>query len=256
VVVLPLALLVPGYGLLSAAFRPCARLDPAPAAALSFMLSIALYPLLALILYAAGLRLSPWNTVAAVDTLMLVLAAVVVARARRARGRAGPWVPARPSGPSVHSAWSGPSGALRFVGAVTAVVIAVVVVVRTVPSPGDPPYTEFHLHGRWAYVDSVIRTRPNRRLAVDLEVVNRTHRSETYRIVPLPSGAPPWADRRVTLPPGGRWTGSVTGAVAASKCPKRLAIGLDQVGTGRSPDSVLTVWVQSHPPRPRNCPAA
>jgi uncharacterized membrane protein len=253
--VLPLALVVPGYGLLVAAFGPGVRFDPAPAAALSALTSAALYPLLTLVLYAAGIPLSLSSALWATDVALLALAAVIVIRGRRAVTAASVWVPgpAAAGSGAAASPWRGAQGCLLFVGAVAITLAAIAVAVRVLPSPVDEPYTQFHLRGRWANVNTVVRAQPDRPLAVEVAVVNRTHRRQSYRLVPRLSGGRGWAPRTVTLAPGRRWAGSVGGTLPKRGCLHRLALVLREVGGHRSPERVLTVWVRSSAIAPRRC---
>ena len=238
VLVLPLALVMPGYGLL-AALGIRGRLDTVPTLALSVLLSIAIYPLLGLTLYAASIRLSTASVVAVTDALLLLLAATLALSIRGA-GAGAPG-----SGPSSEpsTAWDGARGAVLFVAVVALALAALAAAMRSLPARADVPYTQLYLAGRWARVATVVEAHPRRDVVVRVGIANRTDRREKYRLVPVVDRHIRWRPRRVTLEPGDRWVGAVSGRVPATSCVHRLTIRLYRHG---SPAALanLNLWVR------------
>ena len=238
-VVLPTALVVPGYAAALAIFGPRWR-DDALGLALGALLSVALYPLLALLLYAASIRLSTASVLAATDALTAVFVGIVALRDRRAgwvraagaQGGAG-WAVGEVDGP-----WSGWRGIALFAALVAVVVGALALLIPALPSPVASPYTQFYLTGNWAQVHSITRLGAGRHLVVTIGITNRTHLPQRYLIVPRLDNAL-WRGRTLRLGDGGTWSGSIGGTVPAGGCAHQLAIRLYAVSGGNRKIGVL-----------------
>lgn len=254
-VVLPIALLAPGYAVVVAAFGARLRLDAVPTLALSALLSMALYPLLSLVLNAVSIRLTTQSVIITTDALIVLLAAVIVVRAQRAASgvaaRAFALAQARP-----HA--NGLRGGLFVAGALALTGLAVAVTMHLFPTPVDPKtaYAQFYLSGPWAHINTVVHAQPHKRLAVEIGITNQGTSSQVYRVVPLLDEAATWRGpgHDITIPAGGSWRGSVSGYVPAQGCVHRLGITL-YVGKSRTPLGDLTVWVRGAPGMPAACTA-
>lgn len=252
-VVLPLALLAPGYALAAAAGIR-GRLDAVPTLALGALLSIAIYPLLALGLYATSIRLSTTSVVAATDAVVLLLSGVVALRTRFARdaGTAGGGPAAVATDTSPASSWSGRRGGVRFVVAVAVAVAVLAGAMRLLPAAADAPYTQLYLAGHWSGLGAIVDAEPHQRLAVRVAIVNRTHARKAYRLAPTVDGGVHWPARVVTLQAGDRWVGFVTGRIPRRRCVHRLTLEL----SSRESSAVLTdlnVWVRTERGASRTC---
>ena len=247
-VTLPLALLVPGYAVMMAAFGHRSRHDAVTALAFAVLLSMATYPLVALALYAAALPIRTGSVIVSTDGLVTLLVVVAVLRMRRK----GP--PTDSSGEpiitatAVHSPWNRARGGVLFASLVAGVIAALAGAMPLLPTPTDQPYTQFYLAGSWAHLGAIVRARSHQKLVVDLGIINQTHRGQRYRIVPRLDGGPGWPERTVTVPDGRSWTGSLDGDVPQDGCVHRLSIVL-RVGRNGKALSPLTLWVRGAPGR-------
>ncbi len=258
VVVLPLALLTPGYALLLALFGRRLPLDAAPLLALAALLGMAFYPLLALALYAMGLPLRMGGVLGGLDVGVLALAIVAaprltpfdVARAHDAGGTVdlqsshrASWKRAllgrrRADDHTRLALWG-----LGMVVTVVCVSVGVAGAARALPTVPAAPYTAFYLSGRWAHVDTVVTVAPGRRLVVTVGVANDTGRRQAYRLSPLLDDAH-WRAYTIVVPPGRTWTGAVNGRMPAGVCLHRLSLTLHQRGS-RVPLRPLALWVRA-----------
>ncbi len=252
-VALPTALVVPGYAAALAIFGPRWRGD-ALGLALGALLSAALYPLLALLLYAASIRLSTASVLAATDALIAVCVGIVALRERRAG-----WIgagDARPVAGRDFGAGDEPWSDWRAIGLFAALVAVVVgalaLLMPVLPSPAPSPYTQFYLAGNWAHLHSIARPGTGRHLAVTIGVANRTHLPQRYLIVPRLDNVP-WRGRIVHLGDGGTWSGAIGGPVPAGGCAHQLAIRLYAVGGGYRKIGELTLWTHDASVLPRAC---
>ncbi len=252
-VALPTALVVPGYAAALAIFGPRWRGD-ALGLALSALLSAALYPLLALLLYAASIRLSTASVLVATDALIAACVGIVALRERRAGwvGAAGVRVGTDRDLEGVSEPRSGWRDIGLFATLVAVVVGALALLMPVLPSPVASPYTQFYLAGSWARVHSIARTGVGRRLSVTIGVVNRTHLPQRYLIVPRLDNAP-WRGRILRLGDGGAWSGAISGPVPAGGCAHQLAIRLYAVGGGYRKIGELTLWTHDPSGLPRTC---
>jgi glycosyltransferase involved in cell wall biosynthesis len=164
---LPMALLVPGYALLLAIFGPRARLDLPPALALSLMLTLTIYALLALGLYAFSTPLSRGSVLAGTDALIALLLAAALGRtwalptvewpapdisSRRALLRRV-FPPVAPSGQRV---WRRGGWAAGYLAAAALSGLALFIASGYLPKPVDPPFTQFYL-AWWSSVSPIRR---------------------------------------------------------------------------------------------------
>jgi len=258
VVVLPLALLTPGYALLLALFGRRLPLDAAPLLALAALLGMAFYPLLALALYVIGLPLRMGSVLGGMDAFVLALTAVAASRSAprgmsRMTGSGGTRglqpshvADRKPLFPGGRRAVDQTRLALWGLGVVVAVVCAGVSVAgaaRALPSVPAAPYTAFYLSGRWARVDTVVTVAPGQRLVVTVGVANDTGRCQVYRISPLLDDAH-WRAYTIVVPPERTWTGAVSGRMPAGVCLHRLSVTLHQRGS-RTPPRPLVLWVRA-----------
>ena len=244
VVVLPLALLTPGYALLLTLFGRRLPLDAAPLLALAGLLGMAFYPLLALALYVIGLPLRMGSVLGGMDAFFLALTAVAAWRltshsVSRTSGSGGTRglqpshaADRKPLFPGGRRAVDQTRLALWGLGVVVAVVCAGVSVAgaaRALPSVPAAPYTAFYLSGRWARVDTVVTVAPGRRLVVTVGVANDTGRRQVYRLSPLLDDAH-WRSYTIVVPSGRTWTGAVSGRVPPGACLHRLSLTLYRQG--------------------------
>ena len=260
--VVPVALLAPGYALLMALFGDARRtgLDPVPLLALSILLSLACYPLLALLLHLAALPMATGTVVGATDTtIMLLLAGASWRSAQHSPAMLAPRVGAPPD-VAPGSAWEGLRGGLRFALVVGAAGLILAATLRLLPAPSSAPYTMFYLAGRSAYLAGPVGARGYRSVgpgsgercvararaahgaarttatgavgAVDLSigVTNGSAWRRSYRITPLLDGVPCWPNQTLSLGPGASWSGHVSGVVPADGALHRLTITLRQPG--------------------------
>jgi Protein of unknown function (DUF1616) len=245
---LPLALLVPGYAGLMAAFGHRPRHDAPLTLMLAVLLSMAMYPLVALALSAAAIPIRPGSVLLSIDGLVALLVAVAVLRTRRERRITTVAVVPFVTTTGLRSPWNGAHGGVLF-AALVAIALAVLAAALPLwPAPTDRPYTQFYLAGSWAHLSTIVQVRPHQRLAVELGITNQTHRRQRYHIVPRLDGGPGWPGRTVTVPDGQSWSGSLDGDVPPDGCVHRLSIVLRMGRKGKAL-SPLTLWVRGAPGR-------
>ena len=235
IVVLPTALLLPGYALVAAILGAEGR-DRALDLALASIVSVATYALAAVALYALSVRLSASNLLVAVDGLVLlavtVLLARVIAAGRVPRGAA--WT---------RSDWRKSLRALAFFAMAAAAVPGFIAVVRVFPAPSPTPFTEFSLSGDWSRLSGPAQVGKARRVRVELQLRNETTHPQAYQITPSLDGGGQWASRRLQLAAGESWSGSVAGRIGARRCSQRLTLALDTIRPAR-PVTKLAVELQ------------
>lgn len=254
VLVMPLALFLPGFAMIVALFGVRPRLDVVVLAALSTLLSMAIYPLVGLALYYAAVRLSTISVVTAMDVVLLLLLGVTVVRANSGWLGDGPYPTIREARarPSV---WQGSRGVLLFAAIVAVVGASVLVAAQFLPQAKKDTFTQFYLSGQWSHDQSTASLAPGRRQTVTVGITNQTRQRHVYRLLPTLDGSPSWIGSSVTLSPGRSWTGAVSGFVPASGCVHRLSIQLVQDGT-QLPLDDLVVWLQGSRVLPSSCTRA
>ena len=189
----PLALTVPGYGLVLLALGRARTLDRVPLVALSVIVSIAFYALAGVLLSATSIAISTRNTVIAVDYVTILYIIGSVLRRTPAAGVANGWMPSEPPAPE---AWTGrAAGARLLVIAVAALAIAGVAVglaLHFEPKVAAPPYTQFYLTGSWSQLSSPIRVVGGATLTVPVAVTNQSSESRDYLIARDMDGRAAW----------------------------------------------------------------
>jgi uncharacterized membrane protein len=196
---LAFVLYVPGYCLIAAAFPRAGDIDGIERAGLSIGLSVALMPVLALLLDELPGRLGLWPIVVAVyGVTALGMAAALLQRSRLAPGTAyAPplrWQPRawwRGLPLAERRIYAGMAGVLVFAAAAAIWILAV-------PSPGDF-MTEFYMLGKEGLVENYPReAAAGEEIGVTLGVMNRERGAQTYRVEVW--AADPWtADKRVQV---------------------------------------------------------
>jgi uncharacterized membrane protein len=251
-VTLPPSLLVPGYAVMMAVFGYRPRPHALLTLAFTALLSMATYPLVALALYAASIPIRTGSVMLSTDGLVAFLVAMAVLRTRCERRTTSVSVVPFATTTVLRSPWNGARGGVLF-AALVALAMAALAAARPLwPAPTDQPYTQFYLAGSWAHLSTMVQVRPNQRLAVELGIINQTHRRQSYQVVPRLDGGPGWPGRAVTVPAGRSWTGSTSGYVPADGCVHRLSIAL-RVGRNGKALSPLTLWVRGAPATARSC---
>jgi uncharacterized membrane protein len=251
-VTLPLALLVPGYAVMMAAFGHRPRRDASLTLAFIVLLSMATYPLVALALSAAAIPIRTGSVMLSTDGLVAFLVVVAVVRGRRERRTSIVSVVPFVTTIVLRSPWSGARGGVLFAALVAGVIATLAGTTPLLPAPTDQPYTQFYLAGSWAHLSTIVRARSHQKLVVDVGITNQTHRQQSYQIVPRLDGGTGWPGRVVTVPDGRTWTGSLDGDVPQDGRVHRLSIVL-RVGRNGTALSPLTLWVHAAPGRPAPC---
>lgn len=253
-IVLPLAALAPGYAVVIAVFGLRKRIDVAPTLALSAVLSLALYPLLAVLMYAVGIHLSTPSVVISTDIVIVLMVMVVALRTRLGLPAAEATHPSLQFDAAVlaRSTWNGLSGGVRFVATVVVATVLLAGTMHALPKPLPSPFTSMSLHGPWAHINAVIHATPHKKLNVEFSLSNHTNKTQTYHIVTTLDKQPVWSGHTVTLRDGATWVGAVGGYVPAQGCVHQVVIAAH---LGNDPTAVasLVVWVRGAPGLPASC---
>lgn len=248
--VFPVALLLPGYAILLLAFGPGRRFDWVPALALAALLSMAFYPLAALLLAAVSVAPSTRSVIGAVDVLVAasLLACVPRGRRRRAPGADASWLPTEPARDEPEPGMSGRRVLVLVTVALAVGGLGLGVARHVEPKPVAQPYTAFYLTGARSHLSTPVRARAGKPLSVVVGVKNRTHRRQTYRLTPTIDGRAAWPARVVTLAPGAAWTGSVRGPAPGTRGLHELVVALSAKPQGAR-IGTLTLWLKTTLPR-------
>jgi hypothetical protein len=241
---LPLALLLPGASMLAAA-RGRRPARPATDVALAVVLSFAAWILIALTCYVLAQPFTTTAIIVGADLIVLLSAAVCIARAAPLTTLVGTTVGRVPT-----------MQLLSFALAILAVVGIVAGATRelSAPEPHIQPYTEIALAGNWAGVQSSVAVTGGTPLvSVELTVANHTHAPKTYRLVPAMRDAR-WDTRTFELAAGERWRGSVSGTIPKGGCLHRLLVSVHETGAG-APVGSVTLWFQHGTKLPGRCTA-
>jgi uncharacterized membrane protein len=251
VVVLPIALVIPGYAVLTAVFRD-KRTLAVEELALSIIVSMAIYPLLALILYLLSIQLTTVSVVVAVDVLVAVLVSLSVLRHDREQ-LMPPWDQLH--GVMAGGGWRAQLRPLLLIAGAFAIVAAAIgLAFSLAPRKTAAPYTQFYLARSWAKLTTPVRVQPGTPLSVSVAIGNHTEGTQTYRVAPVVDGTSSWKELRVTVPAAGTWVGTVRGTVPSTGCIHHLAIQLYQ-SRDRHPRYQLSVWTSAHPTSSSSCVA-
>jgi Protein of unknown function (DUF1616) len=185
VLVLPLAMLLPGWALLRAVTGSEDRRDLGLAIGLSAMLSIALFVLIALAMSAGSVPLRVHNFVVGVDVVLVVLAAIIHARERVTRSRAEQPPPLTSAGRSrfrVPTRWIAVALATAVLAGTFAALLATYSSVRPVEA-NDNPWIGLALVGPAAHNDAVLRSAPGQSVQLGVEVTNGTRTVQKVTIL-------------------------------------------------------------------------
>lgn len=241
IVVLPVALLAPGYAVTVAVMGRRGPSDPASTLVLSAILSVALYPLLALVLYVLGVRLGRVSVLTATEAVLV--GAVAVVALREALGRS---VPRSAAGMPPLAASS--RDAFRIRGA-TGIAVAgtvacglVALSLHVLPEAKPAVYSEIHLSGRWAGLQAPVTAPRSGRLEVAIAVTNRSRRAKTYLVWPTVAGARREVPQVLRVQAGRARRSSVNVQVSSPKCLTPLVIDLYEASSRRFVSSV-NVWL-------------
>jgi hypothetical protein len=241
---LPVLLLAPGAALQLLLGRRLRGTDRWLNAALSLVLSLALLPLLVLLLYAVHRPLDSSSIIAVVVDVTIGMAAIgalfhpddgSVARVYRSPRR--PRVPVR-----------------ALAAAAVVVATGVIILVTWASLPGATParYSAIALSGSWAKVTHVTVVPPHQKLTVDVRVENHTARTVSYQVVPKVAGGA-WQVSAVTLAPGRSWSGDVSGTMPSGGCLHRLRIALRCDAAAPACTQSLIVWTEDRKTLPSGC---
>jgi uncharacterized membrane protein len=247
-IVFPIALLLPGYVIVLAAFGPARRFDWVPTLCLAGLLSMAFYPLAGLLLAAVSIAPSTQSVVGAVDVLVAATFVVSAIRSLRAAPRhRAPWLPAEPP----HNAPAHGMEARRMlvltVAALTLAGIGLAAARALEPRPATQPYTAIYLAGPQSHQPTPVVAAAGAPLRVVVGVTNHTGRRQTYRLAPTVDGTGAWPVRTVSLPPGARWTGPLGGTAPAGHGLHELVVKFTTEPRGTAVGS-LTLWVRTTSP--------
>ena len=174
IVSLPIALLAPGAALLvllRGRFGGDDDIDVGTDAALCVVLSFVAWVLIAVGLYAAGVRLRTPAVVAAGDALILAGAIGAALRRRPGERLLGGWR-------------TGVVTPLLLGVTVGLAAIAVVLVPRVLPANPSAPYSSIALGGAWSGLGTAVYAKPTQQVEVQLQVENHTHRRRAYVVTP------------------------------------------------------------------------
>ncbi|MDB5059712.1 MAG: hypothetical protein JWO59_3184 [Chloroflexi bacterium] len=243
VIVLPFALLLPGYAMIAVIFGFQERFDVVPTLALSALLSLFSYMFVGLALNAAAIRLSSVSILAGIDALIALSICAAVLRVKAGLPPSQPGTPVNLADPR-KTLWTGAPACVMLVTGLSIVTVVVLLTMTLLPQPAGKPYTQFYLTGPWSKTASVITVPATRSLTVTVGINNRTSAAQTYRITPFINGAQSWNERTIALTSGSRWSGSVTGIIPADGCLDRLRINLGIRGR-RGALASLIVWVRA-----------
>jgi uncharacterized membrane protein len=231
-VAVPLALTLPGYALKQALPALGAEGDVATSLALSFVLSLALYPLLGLLLYAAGIEITEASVLAAVEAEVLIATAV---------GAAGPRARLRERPAEVMAAgWRARRRAL-LAAPIVAIVAIPIGARHLLPPPAAPPFSQLYLLGANSRGARLLTVR--NRLAVDVGARNETGGARRYTLVGRLDASATVPLASFELRNGHRWARRVTVIVPPSPCAHRVQLLLRDDQRGQDVASVQ-VWAR------------
>jgi uncharacterized membrane protein len=221
IVVLPLALLLPGTAIFLVVFPGRSGLGKTGDLAVAVLLSLVFYPLTALVLHAFSIKLDATSVAAAVDVVVAAaypIAAFSSLDAQPARGEH--------NGRALSVAGRRDVRAASRAAVIAGALVATLAAARAVlPAPPPDHYTAFAVTGRWAHVQGVADVNPATAFRVGVEVKNATSRAIRYRIrTSTPGGR--WSRPTVTVPAGTTWDGFVTGHIRPYPCYQRLLLAL------------------------------
>jgi uncharacterized membrane protein len=240
----PLVLWLPGHALVCADFGHSLELTGVRRVCLSVLLSLATYPILALVVSALGVAMS--GITVAVSTWVFIggCAAVVWRRTRRS-GHTGGEVPREGSG-EVPGAGPGRRSALTAVMVPGAAIVASMLIawagVTMLPRKPADEFSAAAFDGPWALVSSVVPVQPDTFETVAVRVWNHTSHPVTYRVTGAVDEGEAWSSTRLEIRAGHSEVVQVVGAAPAGACRARLSIGI-QASQG-PPLNPLTLYLK------------
>lgn len=215
-VVLPLALVLPGAATTYAIRPPRSDVRSAEFLGLRLVLSLAFYPLLALVLFALTVRYSTESFVVATD--VFVVAMVVVGwysrRSISAPESAGTWNP-------------GGEGARWAIWLACVVALCATAIVATnALVPRDPTAQFSSIFLLKPPVGSVLEVSRGKVLDAPIGVANSTDGPENYHLTSRIDAAEFGRDLFIMLEPGRQWSGVVSGTVPDDGCSHHVVVVL------------------------------
>jgi len=243
VIVVPVALLAPGAGVLLLTLGPRRRLDAPIAVSLSALLSMATYGLLSLALYAASVKLTRANLLVSTDALIAVLAfGVELADTSSVSGyRRGAL------GGRVRRSLSSARPGLLFATLIAIVVGAVAATHSALPGSAPTPYSAIYLTGSSAHIDSSQTLLEGRAAVVHVGIANQTGRSRSERLVSYVDLRRGSQSTDVAIPAGGKVVRTVRAPLPQDGCLHRLSVSLAPSGRTAEEHSI-DVWVRAAGP--------
>lgn len=233
VVALPLALALPGYCLLRALPDTGRQLDTATRLGACFVLSVASYALLGLMLYAAGIELSEASVLAAVTAEVTIATAAAMA-ARRPRAAQAPAPARRPA--------IGASAGL-LAAALIALIAIPVGAHGLFPATAPSSYAQLYLADGSLARARVVRNLRSDAVNVDVGAQNHTGVARRYTLMRRVDAGRAEPAAAFTLADGDAWRGPVSVAVPRSPCAHRVQVLLRDESRRRIVGAVH-VWAQ------------
>lgn len=232
---LVLVLLAPGYALQAALFPRRADLDGVARLGLSFGLSVALLPLLALLLDALPWGIRPWPMALALTAWIGGGAGVALVQRWRL---SPPEVARRAAGPRARQVqWLSLAGGMAG-GALLIAGLALVFL-----PPPAPRLTEFYALGRQGLAEDYPRQAvAGEALAVTLGIDNREGRAISYGIAVVAGGDRLAAVGPIALAAGATWRQPVLFALPAAGADQPVDILL-YADDGAEPYRRLRLWI-------------
>jgi uncharacterized membrane protein len=181
-VALALVLFAPGYALTAALFIGADDLDRITRVALSFGLSVAVLPVLALILNALPWGIGPLSIALSLSVWILLCCCIALVRRLLLAPVHGLYIPPNLSLPSRGRLLGSPGGRTVAIGlTVAGVLVGLLLVVFTAGRAMQQ--TEFYMLGKSGLAEDFPReTRPGEALAVTIGIANRDMETHTYRV--------------------------------------------------------------------------
>ena len=214
VVVLPIALTLPGYALLAGLRTRRVGDDPLATLAVSATVSVALLVLAALAMYSAQVRVSA----SGIAHVIVAFVAVMILLAPSLR-----MAPATTRGEFALQGVSTFAGLVLPAVAVGAAVGVVALSLALLPGAAVARFTEMALTGPHAIAAEAELVPPQVTQQVPITLRNRSGGTQVYAIEPIMEHGR-WYGTTVRLREGERWTGAVVGRVPAGGCLHRLRI--------------------------------
>jgi hypothetical protein len=213
------ALVLPGAALLFVLGGLGRGYDRYPSLILAVILSIAFYPLAALVVYGLGVRLSPKSIVTALDIWVVALVLIRLLLPGKLWAGARPLL-RRPQASS-ESSW-------RWTIWVLAVMVAGAAVIglgiTRLPQPAPQPYLALHFTGSWAKTSGVRSVPAKAAVTVPLSIDNGSANATKLLVQTSLDGRPFGYSRLVSLSPHERWYGSIVGNMTGQGCLQQLVV--------------------------------